>query len=335
MLEYRKTAAAFGEFLDANVYKVGYLIGTRGQTITQSMINYRLSSESYKRYWPTISEYAKKWLVNNPYDGGPWVVADCLGWLEMFWNGGWYDRPVTKSTYPDTTTGLVYKLVQIEGLPNGSIETIPKNCPYPIAVGYSGHVGFYYKGLVYQSAGHKSGTIRTYLASTEHNKAWQYWYMIPYLDYLGWKPNSEEGDDMIKYLEKSENVKLWQRALMDAGFDLAPYGADGSFGPLTRTKTNEFKNAVGLPIDDPATVTLVEWYAMQAYQMGHFDDGITQADLDKEIAKTKEALQAVSVLQEEIQGLKVQVNNRQDDLSALANVEKVKKEILARYGLSV
>lgn len=154
--------------------------------------------------------------------------------------------------------------------------------------------------------------------------------------YYGWKPNTEEGDDMIKYLEKSENVKLWQRALMDAGFDLAPYGADGSFGPLTRTKTNEFKNSVGLPIDDPATVTLVEWYAMQAYQKGQFsDDGITQADLDKEIAKTKEALQAVSVLQEEIQGLKVQVNNRQDDLSALANIEKVKKEILARYGLAV
>jgi peptidoglycan hydrolase-like protein with peptidoglycan-binding domain len=153
--------------------------------------------------------------------------------------------------------------------------------------------------------------------------------------YYGWKPNTEEGDDMIKYLERSENVKLWQLALIDAGFDLAPYGADGSFGPLTRTKTNEFKTAVGLPIDDPATVTLVEWYAMQAYQMGHFDDGVTQDDLDKEIAKTKEALQAVSVLQEEIQGLKVQVNNRQDDLSALANIEQVKKEILARYGLTV
>lgn len=38
MLEYRKTAAAFGEFLDANVYKVGYLIGTRGERATQAQI---------------------------------------------------------------------------------------------------------------------------------------------------------------------------------------------------------------------------------------------------------------------------------------------------------
>ena len=148
--------------------------------------------------------------------------------------------------------------------------------------------------------------------------------------YYGWITN-EEGDDIIKYLEKSENVKMWQRALLDAGYDLSPYGADGSFGPLTATVTNKFKTDVGLPIDTPVTVTLVEWYAMQAYQMGHFDDGITQADLDAEKAKTAEAFQTIGILQEEIQGLQVSVANKQDDLLTLKEIEQAKSDILARY----
>jgi hypothetical protein len=149
--------------------------------------------------------------------------------------------------------------------------------------------------------------------------------------YYGWKPNTEEGDDMIKYLEKSENVKLWQRALIDAKFDVGIHGADGSFGPDTRAATNAFKNAVGLPVDTPATVTLVEWYAMQAYQMGHFDDGVTQADLDAEKAKTAEAFQTIGILQDEIQGLKVSVANKEDDLLTLKTIEQAKAEILSRY----
>ena len=147
--------------------------------------------------------------------------------------------------------------------------------------------------------------------------------------YYGWI-TSEEGDDMIKYLEKSENVKLWQQALLDAGFGLGSYGADGSFGPVTRDATNTFKTEVGLPINTPATVTLVEWYAMQAFQMGHFDDGVTQADLDAEKAKTAEAYKSIGLLQEQIQGLKVSVASKQDDLVALKNIEQTKAEILSR-----
>jgi len=85
-LDARKTAKAFGEFLNANVYKVGYLIGTRGQLCTQSLIEWAWNN--FKSYRTNIELYAKKWLANNPYNGGAWTVADCMGWLEMFWNGG-------------------------------------------------------------------------------------------------------------------------------------------------------------------------------------------------------------------------------------------------------
>ena len=136
---------------------------------------------------------------------------------------------------------------------------------------------------------------------------------------------------MIKYLEKSENVRLWQRALLDAGFSLGSYGADGSFGPVTRTATNAFKDAVGLPKDDPATVTLVEWYAMQAYQKGRFDDdGISQEDLDIEKAKTAEALARISILQDKVDGLQNQVDSKQEDLFRLKQIDLEKQAILNR-----
>ena len=148
--------------------------------------------------------------------------------------------------------------------------------------------------------------------------------------YYGWI-TSEEGDDMIKYLEKSKNVKLWQRALIDAKFDVGIHGTDGSFGPDTRDATNAFKNAVGLPVDTPATVTLVEWYAMQLFQKEKTDDGVTQADLDSEKAKTAEAFQTIGILQEELQGLRVSVANKSEDLFTLKSIEQAKAEILSRY----
>ena len=136
---------------------------------------------------------------------------------------------------------------------------------------------------------------------------------------------------MIKYLEKSENVKLWQRALLDAGFSLGTYGADGSFGPVTKAATNAFKDAVGLPKDEPPTVTLVEWYALQAYQKGQFvDDGVTQADVDAEKAKTEQALQYVGVLQVKVDDLQSQVFSKQEDLIRLKQLEIEKDAILGR-----
>jgi hypothetical protein len=144
------------------------------------------------------------------------------------------------------------------------------------------------------------------------------------------KQHGLEDDNVIKFREKSENVRLWQRGLIDAGFDLGTWGADGSFGPATLAATNAFKDAVGLPKDDPATVTLVEWYALQAYQKGNADDGITQADVDREIAKTNEALAIVRVLQDQIEGLKITVNSKVDDLAKLKKMEQDKAEILSR-----
>ena len=54
-----------------------------------------------------------------------------------------------------------------------------------------------------------------------------------------------EESDMIRAGDKGEAVKAWQTALIDAGYSLAPYNADGSFGPLTGRQTDAFKAGRG------------------------------------------------------------------------------------------
>lgn len=323
MLEYRKTAAAFGEFLDANVYKVGYLIGTRGERATQAQIDARLNSESYRSYWPKIP-YAKKWLTGGVNDGA-WVWADCMGWLEMFWNGGYYNRPLTKSQmqYPDVRTHGVYQLALDERLPNGDIASLPKDCPYPLAVGYSGHVGFYYKGLVYQSAGHSPGTIKSTLGNTDHNKPWQYWYMIPYLDYQGWMPGKDT--DMLKRGDKGSTVGAWQRSLLGWNAGALPnYKDDNSFGPETEVWTNKFKASMNMLQD--GIVDSETWGVMQDYlRTVCAPDGIPEDEYNK----LKEAYDLALA---DIAGHKNVIDDLQKDIDALVASYEAIKAFRDKYG---
>lgn len=241
MLEYRAHAADFGAFLDRNVGKVGYLIGTRGQLCTQAMIDARLASTSYQSYWSNIRLYGSQWIGK--------VVADCMGIYDMFMNGGEWDKPLSSFKYGDTSTYTMYSLAVKEGLPNGEISTLPKDNPFPIAVHFTGHVGFYYKGKVYQSIGHRRGFIMTTLGEAVNGKNWAKWYFLPYLDYT--ISSSGGGEDVLQRGDKNDQVKAWQVALLAAGYQMTSatgvvYGADGSFGPATETATKKFQADHGL-----------------------------------------------------------------------------------------
>lgn len=237
-MEVRGTALDFGGFLERTVGKVGYVIGGRGHLCTSQFI--AAMRASYPAQAGKIDQCASKWL------GMP--VADCLGWCEMFENGGDAGRPVSTFKYPDRRTYQDYSLAKSLGLPNGPIATIPKGLPYPIAVGYEGHVGYYHKGQVYQSAGHCSGTIITRLDEVISGlSAWVYWYQLPYLAV-------PEEKTMLKYGQNSPEVRAWQEALVVEGswakVPTVPLPEpNDNFGPHTQKATNVFKAAQGLPQD--------------------------------------------------------------------------------------
>jgi len=237
-MEYRAKAIDFGLWLDRNVNKVGYLIGTRGQTCTQAMINARLASTSYESYWPNIKRYASQWLGK--------VVADCMGVYEMFLNGGEYNKPLTTWRYSDVNTTAVYTLALSEGLPHGKITDLPQDVPYPIAVTFPGHVGFYHNGIVYQSSGHAFGLEKTDLMYIGHQaKPWEYWYYLPWLEYSAGSGGGS--DDMLKRGDKGLAVTYWQKALMKWNpLALPRFGADSDFGGETETWTKNFQTAMKL-----------------------------------------------------------------------------------------
>ena len=244
-MSYRARAADFGGFLDYNTGKVKYIIGTRGEICTNALVTARINDPRNAKYVANLKAYGYK----NVGD----VVADCAGYLEMFLSGGSWQRPLHAWKYPDISTGGLLYEVKTQGLPAGPISTLPKNCLYPIAVEYSGHVGFYYKGKVYQSAGHSVGTIVTDLLDTTYNKPWKTWYMIPWLDYEGWMPGTgenqsgEEVQEMINILGTGPEVAAVQQALIDLGFagDMNPTYI-GTGGPKTIAALISFQKSAGI-----------------------------------------------------------------------------------------
>lgn len=228
----RGDAVEFGEFLEKTVGHVGYLIGCRGQLCTPELI--ARMRVAYPGMAAKIDQCAAKWI------GRP--VADCLGWCEMFEAGSNGD-PISEYQYLNRRTYEDYALAQSAGLPHGPIATIPRDLPYPIAVGYPGHVGYYWKGIVYQSAGHCTGTVISHLGEVLPGLApWSYWYQLPYLSI----PKKE---DLMKQGDNNPRVGSWQLALDAIGLWPAGVAHNNNFGPTTLAITNGFKASVHLPQD--------------------------------------------------------------------------------------
>lgn len=58
----------------------------------------------------------------------------------------------------------------------------------------------------------------------------------------------EQWRSPLKRGMKGPDVGSWQQALLDRGYDLAPYGADQDFGGLTESRTRQFQSAQQPPL---------------------------------------------------------------------------------------
>ncbi len=280
-----KDILLFGPFLDRTVGHVGYLIGSRGETCTPAGIT--RARANYSQYAYTIDNYAAQWLTGNPDMGAKpeiepeaWKVADCMGWGEMWANGGDIGNPLDPGEFvlPDVSTGMAFEKAKSAGRKWGTIDTLPTGLSYPVVVYKKGHVGYWWKGKVYQSAGHKSGTIITSLSTN----AWTHWFELPAADYS----NAEETDMISIRGQKNEATRSVQRGLIRLGYDLGKYlddagnptGADGEHGPTTAAQIAKFQAVNKLPVNgdqfgiDDNTVMIKLLAALES--------GVSQSDLD-------------------------------------------------------
>ena len=145
----------------------GYVWGTYGNILTESLFEYKL--EQYPEGVGSYEDFIEaNWL------GGR--TADCVGLIKGY---GWLD-PVTLTIgyatngMPDIGANQMYRSASV----SGTIDTMPDTPG--LAVWFDGHIGVYIgNGQVIEASGTKKGVVKTEL----EGRGWTHWLEIEYINY--------------------------------------------------------------------------------------------------------------------------------------------------------
>lgn len=145
----------------------GYVWGTYGNVLTDSMLDYKL-----QQYPDGVGKY-EDFIRANWLDGR---TTDCVGLIKGY---GWLDPNDLTIKYgtngmPDITANTMYHNATV----SGPISTIPDTPG--LAVWMDGHIGVYIGGgEVIEASGTKKGVVKTQLAG----RGWTHWLEVPYINY--------------------------------------------------------------------------------------------------------------------------------------------------------
>lgn len=178
------------------------------------------------------------------------ICGDCVnGAIKgAVWSELGKRKPVYKShDCPDTNADGMFKYCKAQGMDWGTIDTMPDKIG--VAVRMGGHVGVYVGGgKVIEWRGFKYGCVKTDLKS----RRWLHWYELPWVEYINEsKPStaSKLGARLLKKGRKGEDVKELQVLLMELGYELPKWGADGDYGRETEKAVKDFQQDNGLEVD--------------------------------------------------------------------------------------
>ena len=197
------------------------------------------------------------------------VCADCVGLIKGYnWTNGGQgviesigtDRTFS-SKYgahgcPDKSANGMFSYAKSKGCAWGTMDTLPE---VPgIALRFDGHVGVYIGGgYAVEERGFNYGCVKTKVSS----RKWTHWYQLPFVDYGdavftggATKPDTPTseytlGTRTLKRGSKGADVKALQEFLLQLGYKLPKYGADGDFGSETETALKRFQARAGLAQD--------------------------------------------------------------------------------------
>lgn len=145
----------------------GYVWGTYGDILTDSLFNYKL-----EQYPDGVGNYED--FIRSNWLGGR--TTDCVGLIKGY---GWLNPDTLEIEYgsngmPDIGADSMYKSALVSGV----MDTMP-DIP-GLAVWKSGHIGIYIgNGNVIEAMGTKYGVVKTNLA----DRSWSAWLEIPYINY--------------------------------------------------------------------------------------------------------------------------------------------------------
>lgn len=190
------------------------------------------------------------------------VCADCVGLIKGYnWTNGGQgvaeaigtDKAIT-SKYgangcPDKSANGMFTYAKSKGCDWGTMDSLPE---LPgVALRSDGHVGVYIGGgYAVEERGFNYGCVKTRVSS----RNWTHWYKLPFIDYgegAANVPTTEHtlGSRLLKKGMEGSDVKALQELLLQLGYDLPRYGADGDFGSETEATVKAFQKDEGLEVD--------------------------------------------------------------------------------------
>jgi len=146
----------------------GYVWGTYGNVLTQSLFDYKL-----EQYPDGVGNY--KDYIEEHWLGGR--TADCVGLIKGY---GWLDAETLKIEYatndmPDYGADQMYN----SATESGAMEDMPEIIG--LALWKEGHIGVYIgDGYAIEAMGTKYGVVKTQV----DGRGWQGWCKIPYIQYI-------------------------------------------------------------------------------------------------------------------------------------------------------
>ena len=239
-----KQLAEYCEEIYRNKNHWAYWYGTYGKKCTKDLYNHK------KKQYPDHYGSSRTSGYMKDIEQGR-RCADCVGMIKsFFWTGGRYDTDPKYNTNncPDKSANGMIAICK----KTGKIKDIP-DIP-GLVVWKSGHIG------VYVGGGY-TVEMKGFDYDCRRNKVtdgpWTKWGMLPdsmitYDDEPSPAPVPEPsklGDRTLKKGCEGEDVIELQRDLMQLGYSLPKYGADGDFGSETEKAVKRFQTAYGLKED--------------------------------------------------------------------------------------
>lgn len=227
----------------------GYILNTSGQIWTQAAQTARAKKDEQ------VAKYGQKWVGKRVIDcSGVFskAMAECGSYMYHGSNTMWNSYCVAK--------GKLSKGARTDGLPlkpGSAIFTGTKD-------GDHNHVGLYIgNGQVLEAGGVQKGVVLTPITASK----WKCWGELKYVDY-GETETPETYRPILRRGSVGPYVTAVQAKLIQLGYDLSPYGADGSFGAKTEAAVRNFQMDAGLTTDGvvgPATHAALENGQKQTY----------------------------------------------------------------------
>jgi len=218
-------------------------------------VGYKCSETLYekkKKQYPTHYTIAREQQYKKDIAANR-ICVDCIGLLKSYmWTKNPYDFLESDKTtttiqniykandMPDYSANSYFNKAKKDGMDWGTIDTIPEIIG--LAVTYTGHIGYYIgNGKVIEARGFNYGVVTTNLKE----RPWINWYKIPCLKY----GETLLGSRTLKKGMKGEDIKELQEKLIQLGYDLGKYGADGDFGAKTDIAVRTFQQNNNLVVD--------------------------------------------------------------------------------------